>query len=108
MNYEDLQNNIDLLGVVVNYNNINININPDNLLNVFMNYLYEDLNDNNNIEHLNNLIYNNINILNNNNIRQYILDAIENRNNVNINNRNNLINHINNIYNNNIYNVIQT
>ena len=81
-------------------NNDNNVINADNVINIFMNHLYQNIEDEQILQQLLNLINNNMNIINNNHFRDNIINAIRNRNNVNINDRNNLINHINNIYNN--------
>ena len=76
------RNNIninDRNNLVNRINNIfihNLNNEGDNLLNLFMNYLYQNINQDNIHQQLNNLINNNRNILNDNNIRNYIVNFL--------------------------------
>ena len=82
-------------------NTIELKKTKSTLLNIMLQniskFLYQNENEENLNERLENLVVNNINILNNNNIRDYILNGIRNRDNVFINDRNDLINRINNI-----------
>ena len=94
---QDRNNLADRINNIFMHIELNLINGGDNLLNIFMNYLYENINQENVNQRLNDLINNNRNILNDNNIRDYIMNGIQNRDNVDINDRNNLVNHINNI-----------
>lgn len=97
-NFNENQENDNLVEEFVD-NDDNVII-AENVINIFMNYLYQNIQENEIVQQLRDLINNNINIVNNNQFRENIINEIRNRNNVNINDRNNLINHINNIYHN--------
>jgi hypothetical protein len=86
------ENDLGLLEAFVGNNNVNIH--PDNVVNLFINCFHENIDEEILNQRLQNLINNNINILNDNNVREHLLNGIRNRDNLSIENRNDLINRI--------------
>ena len=85
----------DTVNNVINENNLINNFNHhNNLLNMLINFQFQNLNNENVINQMEHIIINNINFINNENMRDALLDAL--RDNNIMNNQNDLINNVNN------------